>query len=430
MSQLQVNVDSNRLMSELDRLAGFSDTEAPAVTRVVYTEADMRARAFLKSLCQDAGLVIREDSLGNLFARWEGAEPNLPAVGTGSHIDAIPHSGRYDGTVGVLGGLEALRALHAGGYRPRRSLELVLFTSEEPTRFGLGCLGSRALSGASRPEALSALRDGDALSLNQIREAAGFAGELASVKLPAGYYSAFLELHIEQGPLLERAGIPIGIVTAIAAPAALRVELEGTGGHAGAVLMPERHDALCAAAELILAVEQAALTTGSADTVATTGTCQVHPGAVNGIPSKVVLQIDIRDIALGPRDRVVQKIGEVGEQIATERGIKLRMETLNADLPATMAPTIVEAASAACSQLGLASQRMVSRAYHDSLYMARICPTGMIFIPCRDGVSHRPDEYASPEAIAAGVQVLALTLARLANCSTPIRGEVMKARTV
>jgi N-carbamoyl-L-amino-acid hydrolase len=417
MSQLHVVIDANRLLSELDILAGFSDTEAPAVTRVVYSEVDMRARAFLKDCCRDVGLAIREDALGNLFARWEGAEPNLPAIGTGSHIDAIPHSGRFDGTIGVLGGLEALRALRTAGYRPRRSLELLLFTSEEPTRFGLGCLGSRALAGASQLATLRALGDSDGQSLDQVRQAAGFVGELTSVKLPADYYSAFVELHIEQGPLLERAGIPIGIVTAIAAPAALRVGIEGAGGHAGAVLMPERHDALCAAAELILAVEQAALTTGSADTVATTGTCQVHPGAINGIPSKVVLQIDIRDIAIGPRDHVVQRIGEVGGEIAAKRGVKFQMETRNADPPATMAPTIVDAVAAACSQLGVASQRMVSRAYHDSLYMARICPTGMIFIPCRDGVSHRPDEYASPEAIAAGVQVLALTLARLASAS-------------
>jgi N-carbamoyl-L-amino-acid hydrolase len=415
MLNAHLSIDSSRLTRELELLAGFSDVAAPAVTRIVYSPVDMSARAFLKERCRDAGLTVREDALGNTFARWEGAEPRLPAVGTGSHIDAIPHSGRYDGTVGVLGGVEALRALQAAGFRPRRSLELLLFTSEEPTRFGLGCLGSRAMSGSVDRLALSRLRDGEGKTLDELRGQAGFSGDLTSVKLPTDYYSAFVELHIEQGPLLERADIPIGIVTAIAAPAALRIEFEGTGGHAGAVLMPERHDALCAAAELVLAAEQAALTSGSADTVATAGTCQVHPGAINGIPSKVVLQLDIRDIALGPRDRVVRSIVEAGEAIAAKRGVKIRKETLNADPPATMAPVVVDAVSEACVQLGLESQRMVSRAYHDSLYMARICPTGMIFIPCRDGVSHRPDEYASPEAVAAGVQVLALTLARLAS---------------
>jgi ureidoglycolate amidohydrolase len=415
MSDLHVSVDSARLQRELDELAAFSDTEAPAVTRVVFSEVDLRARAFLKSLCQSAGLGVREDTIGNLFARWEGTSPELSAVGTGSHIDAIPHSGRYDGTVGVLGGLEALRALRAADFRPRRSLELLVFTSEEPTRFGLGCLGSRALSAAVDAASLDHLVDKDGATLEQVRARAGFHGDLASVKLPATYYSAFVELHIEQGPLLERQGLPIGVVTAIAAPAALRIQFDGIGGHAGAVLMPDRHDALCAAAELILAVERAALSTGSADTVATTGTCRVHPGAINSIPSQVGIEIDIRDIALEPRDQVVRAVEQAAERIAGQRKVSFRVQKLNADPPASMAVAIVEATEAACGQLGYGWRRMVSRAYHDSLYMARICPTGMIFIPCRDGVSHRPDEYASPEATAQGVRVLALTLARLAG---------------
>ena len=415
MSQLNISVDSARLQQELDQLAAFSDAEAPAVTRIVYSEVDLRARGFLKNLCQAAGLRTREDAIGNLFARWEGTEPELSAVGTGSHIDAIPHSGRYDGTVGVLGGLEALRALRSFGFRPRRSLELLLFTSEEPTRFGLGCLGSRALSAAVAPGSLDQLVDKDGQTLEQVRNGASFHGDLATVKLPANYYSAFVELHIEQGPLLERQGVPIGVVTAIAAPAALRIQFEGAGGHAGAVLMPDRRDALCAAAELILAVEKAALSSGSADTVATTGTCRIHPGAINSIPSQVIVEIDIRDITLGPRDQVVRAVEQAADRIAEQRKLGFRIQTLNADPPATMAPAIVDATRAACDRLGLADLQMVSRAYHDSLYMARICPTGMIFIPCRDGVSHRPDEYSSPEAICQGVQVLALTLARLAG---------------
>ena len=415
MMNMNVTIDTTRLMDELEELATFSDADAPAVTRIVYSAVDMRARSFLKSRCREAGLEIREDAVGNLFARWEGSAPDRPAVGTGSHIDAIPHSGRFDGTVGVLGGLEALRALRTAGFKPQRSLELLLFTSEEPTRFGLGCLGSRALSGAMNPEALARLTDNESHTLDQVRFAVGFDGDLQSVKLATTYYSAFVELHIEQGPLLERAGVPIGIVTAIAAPAALRAEFEGTGGHAGAVLMPQRHDAFCAAAELILAVERAALSSGSPDTVATTGTCQVRPGAINSIPSRVIIQIDIRDIELPSRDKTVQAIEEAGAAIAAKRNVQFRVETLNADPPAAMAPAIIDATAAACSQLGLASQRMVSRAYHDSLFMARLFPTGMIFIPCRDGVSHRPDEFSSPEAITKGVQVLALTLAKLAS---------------
>jgi N-carbamoyl-L-amino-acid hydrolase len=415
MSERHFPTNADRLTRELNELAGFSDTEPPAVTRVLYTEADLRARAFLKGLCSAAGLAVREDAIGNLFARWQGTAPDLPAVGTGSHIDAIPHSGRYDGTVGVLGGLEAIRGLQAAGFRPRCSIELLVFTSEEPTRFGLGCVGSRALSGALSAEALGDLRDGEGRRFDDVRREAGLRGELAAVRLPTEHYAAFVELHIEQGPLLERENVPIGVVTAIAAPAALRIEVLGEGGHAGAVLMPQRRDALCAAAEIVLAVEAAARGTGSPDTVATTGVCRVHPGAINSIPARVTLEIDVRDIALGPREQAVRTVQEAVAETARRRGIQPHVEVLNADPPAAMAPHVIAAIENACQQNGNAWRRMVSRAYHDSLYMARICDVGMIFIPCRGGVSHRPDEYASPEAIRTGVEVLARTLANLAG---------------
>ena len=413
MTDLSVTVDTDRLTAELAELATFSDAEPPAVTRVLYTDADLKARAFLKRLCADAGLAVREDAIGNLFSRWSGSEPALPAVGTGSHTDAIPHSGRYDGTVGVLGGLAAIRALQVAGFRPRRSIELLMFTSEEPTRFGLGCVGSRGLCGALSPERLADLRDKDGERLDDVRQAAGFRGDLATVKLPPDYYAAFVELHIEQGPILEREGIPIGVVTAIAAPAALRVTLDGEGGHAGAVLMASRKDALCAAAEVVLAVEAAAKGSGSPDTVATTGVCRVHPGAINSVPSRVHLEIDVRDVRLQPRDQAVLAIRDAVEDVSRRRGVRAAVEMLNADPPATMAEPVVSAAEAACRRLELAHKRMESRAYHDSLYMARVCDTGMIFIPCRGGVSHRPDEYAAPEAIANGVAVLALALVQL-----------------
>jgi N-carbamoyl-L-amino-acid hydrolase len=407
MSLPSVEIDIGRLSGELERLARFSDAEPPAVTRVLFTEADRQARAFLKGRFAEAGLALREDAVGNLFARWGGTEPALPAVGTGSHTDALPFAGRYDGTVGVLGGLEAIRALQASGCRPRRSIELLMFTSEEPTRFGIGCLGSRLLSGTLPPEQAAALTDADGRTLEQVRRQAGCGGELAEMRLPADYYAAFVELHIEQGPLLEREGIPIGAVTAIAAPAALRVSLEGPGGHAGAVLMPERRDVLCGAAEVVLAVETAAQRSGSPDAVATTGVCRVHPGAINSIPSRVVLEIDVRDIDPLPRDRMLTQICQAIDQAASRRGLKVEVRLLNADPPARTGAAVLEAIQSSCRDLGLACKLLVSRAYHDALFMARLCPVGMIFIPCRGGVSHRPDEYSSPEAIAAGVRVLA-----------------------
>jgi N-carbamoyl-L-amino-acid hydrolase len=384
------------------------------VTRVLWGEQDVAARELLRSWCAEAGLEVREDALGNLFARWPGAEPGLAPVASGSHTDAIPNAGRYDGTVGVVGALEALRALRRAGFQPRRPLELLMFTAEEPTRFGIGCLGSRALAGALDPPRLTALRDAEGRGLDELRRAAGYAGDLGGVRIREGAYAAFVELHIEQGPLLERAGDAIGIVEHIAAPASLRLRLTGEGGHAGAVLMPDRRDALLAGAEIALAVERAALDTGSRDSVATTGVFTIQPGAVNSVPAAALLECDVRDTDGPRRDAMVSVIEREAAVICARRGVELARELLNADPPATCDAALVDLVEQVCSELGLASRRMVSRAYHDSLFMARICPTTMIFIPCRAGVSHRPDEYAAPEHIAAGVAALAHTLARLA----------------
>ena len=355
------------------------------------------------------------DAVGNTFARWVGSDPEAPAVATGSHIDAIPNSGRFDGTVGVLGGLEAIRALRRSGFTPMRSLELVIFTSEEPTRFGLGCLGSRLMAGALDEGSGTRLKDQAGRTLDEVRASAGFVGPLSAVRRPTGSYSSFVELHIEQGPILEREQIPIGIVTAIAAPATLRVSLEGEGGHAGAVLMPSRRDALCAASEIVLAVEEAAKSSGSIDSVATVGICNVFPGAVNIIPSRVQLEIDIRDTDLARRDLMLHAIMDSCHSLSERRRVSAQVEILNSDAPAACDSNVVEALVNACEIQHLPYQRMVSRAYHDSSFMARIAPTAMLFIPCRGGFSHRPDEYASPEAIANGTLILAHALASLSQ---------------
>jgi len=410
---MKLEIDRDRLCSEIEELAGISDAEPPAVTRVVFTATDLNARAWLRARCENAGLIVRQDAIGNTFARWNGSDRAAPAVGTGSHIDAIPNAGKYDGVVGALGGLEAIRALQRAGFHPTNSIELLIFTSEEPTRFGIGCLGSRLLSGVLTPEAAKKLTDSDGATVEEVRQKAGSRGELDEVKLSLNYYRAFLELHIEQGPLLERQRIPLGIVTKIAAPASMRIFVEGAGGHAGGVLMPERRDALCAAAELILAVEQAARDTAAVDTVATVGICEVFPGAVNSIPSRVRLSVDIRDTDLPRRDGVIQAIENACGTISTERQVSIRPELLNADAPAHCSPIVVEALSNSCRKHKLPFVSMVSRAYHDSLFMARIAPTAMLFIPCRNGYSHRPDEYATPEDIARGTLVLAETLATL-----------------
>jgi ureidoglycolate amidohydrolase len=410
-----IDIDTQRLNTEIETLAKISDTPYPSVTRVLFTKPDLEARAYLKSLYAKAGLVVREDAVGNTFARWQGADSSAPAVATGSHTDAIPNAGRFDGVVGVLGGLEAIRALQRAGARPRRSIELIMFTAEEPTRFGFGCLGSRMMAGTLSAEKLAALRDSGGRTLDEARAEGRCTGSLASVKLSRDTYDSFVELHIEQGSRLEQAGMPIGVVTAIAAPATLRVQFTGAGGHAGTVLMPERHDPSLAAAETMLAIERAANETGNINSVATCGLVQILPGAVNSIPREVRLDIDIRDIDLARRDRMLAEVRAFAKTAAARRGCGWSEELVNADPPATCDPRLISTVAASCRDLGLKYQEMTSRAYHDSLFMALVCPTTMIFVPSRGGYSHRPDEFTSLEQISDGVRVLASTLQKLAS---------------
>ncbi|XP_015887832.3 ureidoglycolate hydrolase [Ziziphus jujuba] len=413
-----LSVDAQNLQKQIDELSTFSDTPAPSVTRILYTEKDVLARRFIKNLMGLSGLSVREDAVGNIFGRWEGSEPELPAVATGSHIDAIPYSGKYDGVVGVLGAIEAINTLKRSGFKPKRSLEVILFTSEEPTRFGISCLGSRLLAGGDAlAKALKRTVDGQNISFFDAARSAGYAkdtDDLSSVFLKKGSYSAFVELHIEQGPILEEEGIPIGVVTAIAAPASIKVEFEGNGGHAGAVLMPNRNDAGLAAAELSLAVERHVLESGSIDSVGTVGILELHPGAINSIPSKSHLEIDTRDIDEQRRNIIIEKIRQSANAIAKKRRVSLtEFKIINQDPPALSDKSIVEAMEAASKELNLSHKLMISRAYHDSLFMARVSPMGMIFIPCYKGYSHKPEEYASIDNMSNGVKVLALTLAKL-----------------
>jgi N-carbamoyl-L-amino-acid hydrolase len=435
---MELTIDSDRLLRELNHLATLTDcppaTDASlpaptqAVTRIVFTPRDLEARAYLLSLAYEAGFETRVDPVGNTYIRWQGTDASLGVVGTGSHTDAIPHAGMYDGTVGVLGGLEALRSLKESGFSPKRSIELLMLTSEEPTRFGIGCLGSRLLGGVLDPVAADAFPDRlpeaepsapAGLTLHDVRTAAGFSGPLAECQLPTGHYHAWVELHIEQGPLLERDGIALGIVTHIAAPASYRYEIAGLGGHAGALLMPDRRDALCAAAEIILLVERHTLAanaaSGTSDSVATVGSVGVHPGNVNAVPSRVTLMLDIRDTDVARRDATMAALRADIAQIEQQRKVKVNESQINADTPAVSDPHIVATLEAICAAESVAYKKMVSRAYHDSTFIARIAPIAMLFIPCRNGVSHRPDEYATPESIALGTRILALTLAQLAN---------------
>ena len=409
-----ITLNAERLLGEIEHISRFSDVPVPAVTRILYTPADMAARRYLQQLADTAGLPWREDALGNWFVRLQGAEPDLPAVATGSHIDAIPHAGRYDGVVGVLGGLEALRAIQEAGITPRRSLELIMFTAEEPTRFGVGCLGSRGMAGLMPWDAMRTLQDADGVSLEQARANAGYTGSLESVELAPDAYAGFVELHIEQGPFLEAADREIGIVTGIVASTTVRVTLRGEGGHAGTVPMPERNDALAAAAELVLLAEKAANFQTRGVAVATVGMLDVHPGASNSIPSRVSLTLDVRAREMQLRDTMLEEIRTGLMALARSRRIQYEWQVLNHDPACQSDPRILAAISRSAEARGYAHLSLVSRAYHDTVFMAQRFPAAMIFIPCHEGYSHRPEEFAAPEHIVAGAETLASTLVELA----------------
>ena len=371
----------------------------------------------------DAGLTVREDAVGNIFGRLEGEDDTLAPVVSGSHTDAIPQSGKYDGVLGVLGAIEALKAIKRSGFKPKRPLEALMFTSEEPTRFGLSCIGSRAMCGRLEASKLDSLRDSNGTSFLDAARSANYGEGLSTQEMldrafvPKGGIHAFVELHIEQGPLLEQKELQVGVVTAIAAPASVTMDFKGNGGHAGALLMPYRKDAGLVAAELALSVEGAALGTKVIDTVATMGVLEVYPGAVNSVPRQAHVEIDVRDIDEQRRDSVLDDIISFAQQIAKRRDVEMEYKVINQDPPAPCAAHVVDAVQEAADDLGLSSMKMVSRAYHDALFMAQIAPTGMIFIPCKGGVSHRPDEFSKPEDMVNGIKALALTMAKLANAS-------------
>lgn len=421
-----IRVDEQRLVDQLAQLARVSDDPHPAVTRVLFTDKDVLARKYIISLMEDAGLEVHVDAMGSIVGTWAPDGSEIPAAGqgsvmTGSHCDAIPLAGAYDGTVGVIGGIEAVRALKSSGFQPSRPIQVIMFTSEEPTRFGLSCISSRAMAGALGADQLSQLQDDEGKTFIQAARDAGYGidgiqSEEDIIKNVSSYsVSSFVELHIEQGPELEASNTDIGVVTAIAAPSAFYVSFKGGGGHAGALLMPDRHDASLAAAELALEVERLVVSTGSTDIVGTAGKWQISPGAINSVPRVAELEIDLRDPDPDRRSKVIEQLKEAAERIARQRGVDYEFKTLNLDPPAISKSHIVETIEAAASHFKASSRRMISRAYHDSLFMAQTSDMGMIFIPSEGGKSHRPDEFTAPHHIRQGVEVLAYTLADLAG---------------
>jgi hydantoinase/carbamoylase family amidase len=403
------------LHDAIDALASFNDDpEAGGITREVYTPTYAAALERVAEWMRDAGLEVRLDAVGNLLGRWAGSDPGDAAVLTGSHVDTTLNAGRYDGVVGVLGAIEAVRAMRRLGIRPRRSVEVVVWAGEEP-RFGTGCIGSRMATGELGRDDLDRLSDRDGTSLAEALRAAGFDPDrLEDARVAPERVHALVELHIEQGIVLETHGEQVGVVTAIAAPHDFRLTFRGAATHAGATPMRLRRDALAGAAEAMVALERAACESVSGTTVATVGVVRARPGAINVVPGEVELDVDVRDSDQAARERVVGAILAAAREIAGRRGLVIEVTPIVEDAPVACDPAVVAAAEAACRELGLAHRLMTSGAYHDAMIMGRRVPVGMIFVPSAGGVSHHPDEYTAPADLDRGVQVLAGTLARLA----------------
>ena len=408
-----IEIDAERLWFRLYELAEIGRSEGGGVTRLSFTEEERAAKDLVASYMREAGLEVREDVAGNLIGRREGSDPEVPVVLAGSHVDSVPNGGDFDGPLGVLAAVEALQVMEERDLNTQRPIEVVAFTDEEGARFGFGMIGSRATAGTLTPEDLDR-EDENGVSIAQaMRDCSLDPERIGEAARPAGSIHAYVELHIEQGKILENEALPVGVVTGIAGPVWLRLILEGEAGHAGTTPMGLRRDALSAAAAIIGKVEREAARTGT--TVGTVGQLELKPGGINIIPGHVSFSLDLRDIDQDVRDEVEARISDKARRICEERGIVLETQTLQRLPPVLCSDLVREAAKEACNALAFEPFELASGAGHDGMHLADLCPMGMVFVRSKDGLSHNPDEYSSREDCAAGAEVLYRTLLKLAN---------------
>ena len=401
--------EAPELESDLAALATFS-APGSGVTRLAWSEELRSAYDWLGGRCEAAGLAWEIDAAGNFLARWEAGRG--PAVMVGSHLDSVPEGGRYDGALGVLAGLEAIRALRADGFTPARPIGLVAFMDEENTRFNTALYGSRAFCGEAL-EGVATRTDADGVTLAEAMARWDRDPADAHRAEAIGDVWAFVELHAEQGPRLEHENIDIGVVTSIVAMTAYRVHVSGQANHAGTTPMNLRRDALAGAARMALAVREAAL----ADAALTTnvGRMSAFPGSSNVIPGRADFTIDLRAPDDAALDRLDQGCVARLREIAAEEGLRIDLERVYAMPSAPMDDAVTDAIRASAHAEGATHVSLASGAGHDAMVLSRHVPTGMIFVPSRDGVSHNPDEFTAPSAAALGSRVLAGTLRALAS---------------
>jgi N-carbamoyl-L-amino-acid hydrolase len=390
-----------RMEARIHALAEFGANANGGVDRVAYSQADIEGRAYIKGLMEELGLEVRVDTGGNIIGRRQGREPGLRPIMFGSHTDSVPGGGNYDGDVGVISSLEVIDLLNAAEYTTRHPLDVVVFSNEEG-----GLVGSLVMIGALKPEALEVVSHSGLTIREGIDAIGGNSERLTEAALKPGALKAFIELHIEQGAILDESDIEIGIVEGIVGIRWWDVTIDGFANHAGTTPMNRRRDAMVAAARLTLAVNEVALGLPGRQ-VATVGRIRAEPGAPNVIPGRVVMSLEVRDLELEKMEQVFTEIEKRAAEIAAATGTSIRFDLIDVDShPEPTDPRLRKIIAAAAQKYGYSFRLMPSGAGHDAQDLATIVPTGMIFVPSKGGISHSPKEFTSPRHMANGADVL------------------------
>lgn len=408
LSQETPEVNQERLEKSLFQLAEYGRDAEGKTNRVAFSDADIAGRDYVMKLMKEAGMEVRIDAAGNILGRVEGREAGLAPIAFGSHIDMVPDGGNYDGIVGSLAAIEVVKTLGENGIRTRHPLEVIIFSNEEG-----GVMGSRAMAGKLGKEALAVRNSTGYTMAEGIQRIGGDTTRLNEVTRNKGDLKAFLELHIEQGGILEQQGIDIGVVEGIVGINWWEVIVTGNANHAGTTPMDQRQDALVAAAKFVLAVNETALQTEGRH-VCTVGMIEAYPGAPNVIPGEVRMSLEIRDLSSPKIQSLYETIKNKAATIAEETGTDFSLAYIDGTGdPALTAPQIRKIIAQTASDLGLTHMQMQSGAGHDAQDMALIAPTGMIFVPSKGGISHSPEEFTSASDMANGANVLLNSILRL-----------------
>jgi len=408
------NANPDRIEKRILDLSKFGKNASGGTSRVAYSDSDVLGRNYIKSLMVNAGLKVRVDQAGNIIGRREGLNPSLPIIMFGSHTDSVPDGGNYDGDVGVMTSIEVIEILNLANITTQHPLEVIDFTDEEG-----GLVGSLSLTGRLKSEALDLKSHSGFTIAEGIDRLGGDHKNLANAKYSKDQLKAFIEVHIEQGGFLDAEGINIGVVEGIVGIHWWDVIIEGFANHAGTTPMDKRQDAMITAAKMILAINDVGLNTPGRQ-VATVGRIKAEPGAPNVIPGRVIMSLEIRDLDLSKMEIIFEDIKARLLAIAEDTNTKVRFEKIEiASEPAPTDIRIRKIIEASAKKLGLSYKYMPSGAGHDAQDMVHIAPTGMIFVPSRDGISHSPKEYTSPQDMANGADVLVETILNIDN----VKGE-------